>query len=176
MICETDNPARTSTPFAVYSPIRKGVYCAKMTLSAQQKGKGRLLPQEPVKSARFTSSRSRSPSSASSSPSSSSSSSGSESDEGGSSEDEEEEVSQEYLDSLLEKARRSIASRATQNTTVNKEDVLEEDIIGLDGPESELKCVFLVLFFALVLILFKEPPSTGPGHFTSILYHARENA
>jgi hypothetical protein len=105
-----------------------------MTLSAQQKGKGRLFPQDPVELADFSSSPS--PSSASSSASSSYSSSESES-VGDSSEDEEDDVSQEYLDSLLEKARRSIALKAIQNS---KADVSEEDIIGL--PETELKCVF----------------------------------
>jgi len=117
-----------------------------MTLSAQQKGKGRLLPQESAKCAGFSSSPS--PSSTSSSPSSSHSSSESESDED-SSEDEEEDddVSQEYLDSLLEKARRSIASKAIGKTVADKGNVLEEDIIGLDGPESELKCVFFPFFF-----------------------------
>ena len=110
-----------------------------MTLSAQQKGKGKLLPQE--ERAKF--SRSPSPSSASSSPSSSSySSSESESDGEDSSEDEDN-VSQEYLDSLLEKARRSIASKAKQNAVANKGDVLEEDVIVLDDPETELKCVSL---------------------------------
>lgn len=110
-----------------------------MTLSAQQKGKGRLLPQELAKDAGF--SRSPSPSSTSSSHSSSES----ESDED-SSEDEEDDVSQEYLDSLLEKARRSIASKAIGKAVTDKGDSLEEDIIVLDDPESELKCVFLYIF------------------------------
>ena len=110
-----------------------------MTLSAQQKGKGRLLPQESVKDAGF--SRSPSPSSTSSSQSSSES----ESDED-SSEDEEDDVSQEYLDSLLEKARRSIASKAIGKAVADKGDSLEEDIIVLDDPESELKCVFFYIF------------------------------
>jgi hypothetical protein len=114
-----------------------------MTLTAQQKGKGRLVPQESAKCTGF--SRSPSPST-SSSPSSSHSSSESESDEDSSEdeeeeEDEEDDVSQEYLDSLLEKARRSIASKAIGKTAADKGDVLEEDIIGLDDPESELKCV-----------------------------------
>jgi hypothetical protein len=115
-----------------------------MTLSAQQKGKGRLLPQESAKCAGFSSSTS--PFSTSSSPSSSHSSSESESDED-SSEDEEDDVSQEYLDSLLERARRSIASKATGKTIADKGDVLEEDVIGLEDPESELKCAFSLFFF-----------------------------
>jgi hypothetical protein len=148
-----------------------------MTLSAQQKGKGRLLPQESAKCAGFSSSTS--PFSTSSSPSSSHSSSESESDED-SSEDEEDDVSQEYLDSLLERARRSIASKATGKTIADKGDVLEEDVIGLEDPESELKCAFSLFFFippvGLVLISFKEPSSTGPGHLTKFLHHAWENA
>ena len=151
-----------------------------MTLSTQQKGKGRLLPQESANCTGF--SRVPPPSLTSSSPSSSHSSAESESDED-SSEDEEEEddVSQEYLDSLLEKARRSIASKAIGRTVADKRDVLEEDTIGLGDPESELKCVFFLFFFSLslsiglVLISFKEPSSTGPGHFTKFLHHAWEN-
>jgi hypothetical protein len=115
-----------------------------MTLSAQQKGKGRLLPQESAKCAGFSSSPSSS--STSSSPSSSHSSSQSESDEDSSEdeEDEEDDVSQEYLDALLEKARRSIASKAIGKTAADKEDALEEDVIGLDDPELGLKCVFFI--------------------------------
>ncbi|KAI0270996.1 Fcf2 pre-rRNA processing-domain-containing protein [Russula aff. rugulosa BPL654] len=129
-----------------------------MTLTAQQKGKGRLLPQESAECAGFSSSPFPSSPSSSSSSSHSSSSSESESDEDNL-EDEEDDVSQEYLDSLLEKARRSIASKAIGKTVADKGDVLEEDIIGLGDPESELKC---------------EPSSTGPGHFTKFLHHAWE--
>jgi hypothetical protein len=144
-----------------------------MTVSAQQKGKGRLLPQEE----RAGFSRSPSPSSASSSPSASSySSSESDSDEGDSSDQgSDEDVSQEYLDSLLEKALRSIASKATQNTVANIGDVLEEDVIGLDDPETELKCVFLYFPFGSALISFKRPPSTGPRRFTTVLFHVWGN-
>lgn len=114
-----------------------------MTLSAQEKGKGKSIPQDPVESAEFSSSLSPlSASSSSSSSSQSSSSSDSEEEEEDSSEDEDY-ASKEYLDSLLENARRSIASKATQkNTVANKG---EEDIIGLDDPETELKCVILYL-------------------------------
>jgi hypothetical protein len=141
--------------------------------SAQQKGKGkgRLLPQESAKCAGLPSS----PSPSSTSSLHSSSSSESESDEV-SSEDEEDDVSQEYLDSLLDKARRCIASKAIAKTVANKGDVLEEDIVGLDDPESELKCAFSLSFtFGLVLISFKEPSPTGPGHSTKFLHHAWEN-
>jgi hypothetical protein len=168
---DTDNPDRTDL--------------SQMTLTAQQKGKGRLVPQESARCAKFSSFPSPSPTS--SSPSSAHSSSESESDEDSSEdededEDEEDDVSQEYLDSLLEKARRSIASKAIGKTVAHKGDVLEEDVIGLDDPESELKCVpspppfFSLSFpFGPVLISFKEPSSTGPGHFTRFLHHAREN-
>ena len=151
-----------------------------MTLTAQQKGKGRLLPQESAECAEIYSSPSPSSPSSSSSSSHSSSSSKPGSD-GDNSEDEEDDVSQEYLDSLLEKARRSIASKAIGKTVADKGDVLEEDIIGLGDPESELKCVSPYFFFSLslpfgmVLISFKEPPSTRPGHFTKFLHHAWEN-
>ena len=137
-----------------------------MTLSAQQKGKGKPLPQDSVESAEFPSPLS--PLSASSSPSSSShssldSSSESESEEEDSSEDEDD-VSQEYLDLLLEKARRSIASRATQNTVANKGDVLEEDIIGLDDPETELKYVILYPFPSYPLEFYSRSlPPLDPG-------------
>jgi len=169
-----------SGPETARLPPLKGLHLAasqtssRMTLSAQQKGKGRLLPQEQIKSARLSSSRSRSPSSASSSQSSSSSS-GSESDGGDSSEDEGDDVSQDYLDSLLEKARRNIASKVTQNTAANKGDVLEEDIIGLGDPESEPKYIFLSFPFTLAFISSQKSPLTGPGHFTTILYHDWEN-
>ena len=72
----------------------------------------------------------------------------SESDGSDSSEEEEEDqISQEYLDSLLEKARRSIAAKAVQNTAAHKADALEDDIIELDDPgsDSELKYAFLSL-------------------------------
>ena len=145
----------------------------EMTLSAQQKGKGRLVSQESAKRAGFSSSPSKS--SMSSSSSSSHSSSGSESDEDSSEDEEEEEeddVSQEYLDSLLEKARRSIASKAIGKTVADKGDVLEEDIIGLDDPESELKCVpptpflpFFSLSFPLARFLpySRSLPALDPG-------------
>ncbi|KAI9463801.1 Fcf2 pre-rRNA processing-domain-containing protein [Russula earlei] len=55
------------------------------------------------------------------------------------SEDEKDEVSQEYLNSLLEKARRSIAAKAAQSTLARNVDALGEDIIGFHDPESELK-------------------------------------
>ncbi|KAI0287957.1 Fcf2 pre-rRNA processing-domain-containing protein [Russula brevipes] len=107
-----------------------------MTLSAQQKGKGKLLPSLSVQSADVSSVSS--PSSGSSS-SYSSSESESEPDSVDDSEDEEDEISKEYLNSLLEKARRSIAAKAVQNAVANDGKALEEDIIELDDPESELK-------------------------------------
>jgi len=116
----------------------------RMTLSAQEKGKGKLLPSDSVGRTDF--SRSSSPSSSSSGSSSSPhSASESESDGENSSEEEsEDEISQEYLDSLLEEARRSIAAKAMQNAS--KGDPLEDDIIGLDDPESVLKYAFLILY------------------------------
>ena len=135
-----------------------------MTLSPQQKGKGRLLPQESAKCAGFSSSPS--PSSTSSSSSSSHSSSESESDEDSSEDEEdasEDEVSQEYLDSLLEKARRSIASNAIGKTVPDKGDVSEEDIIELGDPKSELQCVLLSFLLGLVLIHPRSLPPLDPG-------------
>ena len=133
-----------------------------MTLSAQQKGKGRLVSQEPAICDEYSSSNS--PSSTSFCSSSLHSSSESESDED-SSEDEEDDVSQEYLDSLLEKARRSIASKAIGKTVAAKGDVLEEDIIGLGDPESELQCVFFLHIFPLAWFLShsRSFPPLDPG-------------
>jgi hypothetical protein len=96
----------------------------------------------------------------------SNSSSESKSEEEDSSEDEDN-VSREYLDSLLEKARRSIASKATQKTVTNKGDILEEDMIGLDGPETGLKCVILYLFLRPSSHLIPE----ASHHWTQALYH-----
>jgi len=120
-----------------------------MTLSAQEKGKGRSLPSDPEHSESPVLSSSSSASSGSSSSQYSSSESESESDSSDSSEDEddedEDEISQGYLDSLLEKARRSIAAKAAQNTAADKGDALEDDIIELGDPESEFKYAFLPL-------------------------------
>jgi hypothetical protein len=115
-----------------------------MTLTAQEKGKGRLLPSDPVERRDTSPSPSASLSSSSSGPSSSlHSSSDSESDGEDSSEEEsEDEISQEYLDSLLEKARKSIAAKAVKNTVASKGRALEDDMIALDDPESELKYAF----------------------------------
>jgi U3 small nucleolar RNA-associated protein 14 len=112
-----------------------------MTLSAQQKGKGKLLPSFSVQSADVSSVSSQSSGSSSSY---SSSESESEPDSVDDSEDEEDEISQEYLDSLLEKARRSIAAKAVQNTVANDGKALEENIIELDDPGSELKYVLFL--------------------------------
>jgi len=123
-----------------------------MTFSAQEKGKGRLLPSDSVERGDISRSPSASPSS--SGPSSSlhsSSESDSESDGEDSSEEEsEDEISQEYLDSLLEKARRSIAANAVQNIVASKGGALEDDVIALDDPESELKYAFFVPFIVYV--------------------------
>ncbi|KAI0250964.1 Fcf2 pre-rRNA processing-domain-containing protein [Lactifluus subvellereus] len=110
-----------------------------MPLSALQKGKDRLLPSDSLEPAEFSGSPSLL--SGSSGSSSSSPSSASESDSGtDSSEDEDEdEISQEYLDSLLEKARASIAAKAAQNTSIPHGNALEEDVIRLDDPESGLR-------------------------------------
>jgi hypothetical protein len=62
--------------------------------------------------------------------------------DGEDSSEEEDEISQEYLDSLLEKARKSIAAKAVQSTVAGKGGALEDDMIALDDPESELKCAF----------------------------------
>ena len=135
-----------------------------MTLSAQEKGKGKLLPSDSVGRTDF--SRSSSPSSSSSGSSSSPhSSSESESDGEDSSEEEsEDEISQEYLDSLLEEARRSIAAKAMQNAS--KGDPLEDDIIGLDDPESVLKYAFLILYrFPVAQLSYcqRSLPPLDPG-------------
>ncbi|KAI0301156.1 hypothetical protein B0F90DRAFT_1810181 [Multifurca ochricompacta] len=101
-----------------------------MALSTIQKGKGRLLPTNTLERTDSGNSSS-SVSSISSSSSPSSSDSGTDSSED---EDDEEEISQEYLDSLLEKARASMAAKAKHNAANH-----DEDVIGLDDPESKLK-------------------------------------
>ncbi|KAI9443480.1 Fcf2-domain-containing protein [Lactarius indigo] len=114
-----------------------------MALSALQKGKGRLHPADSLDRAESSKISSRSSTSSGSSTSSLSSSSESESESGSggadSSEDEDEdEISQEYLDSLLEKARESIAQKAN-NTRAQNGGALEEDVIRLNDPEFELE-------------------------------------
>jgi hypothetical protein len=138
-----------------------------MALSISQKGKGRLRPDDPLdldESSKFSS---RSTTSSSSSTSSFSSSSESESESepehgADSSEDEDEdEVTQEYLDSLLEKARASIAEKAAKNTPAK--DTSEEDVIRLDDLDSEFKCVFGPIFSYVSSSLFRGLPPLDPG-------------
>ena len=125
-----------------------------MALSISQKGRGRFCPDDSLDlhgSSQF-SSRSSSSSSASSFSSSSGSESESEHSADGSEDEdeEEEEVTQEYLDSLLEKARASIAEKAAKNNPAK--DASNEDIIKLDDLESEWKCVFRPHLFRPVFI------------------------
>lgn len=133
-----------------------------MALSISQKGKGRFRPDDSLDL--HGSSKFSSRSSSSSSASSFSSSSGSESESEHSADDsededeEEEEVTQEYLDSLLEKARASIAEKAAKNNPAK--DALNEDIIKLDDLESEWKCVFRPQLFRPVLIPLQRTSST----------------
>jgi hypothetical protein len=119
-----------------------------MTLSAQEKGKGRSLPSDPVEHSEspvLSSSSSVSSGSSSSQYSSSDSDLESDSSESSEEDEDEEKISQGYLDSLLEKARKSIAAKAAQITAADKGDALEDDIIELGDPESELKYIFLSL-------------------------------
>ena len=154
---------------------------SRMTLSAQEKGKGRLLPSDSVE--RGDISPSPSASSSSSGPSSSLHSSSEESDsesdgEDSSEEESEDEISQEYLNSLLEKARRSIAANAVQNIVASKGGALEDDVIALDDPESELKYAFFLYLspftFDTVLTSPKEAPTAGSRHSTATIHHAWE--
>ena len=117
-----------------------------MSFSASQKGKGRPDDSLDHDDSLEFSSRS-STSSGSSTSSLSSSESESESDHGADSleDEDEDEISQEYLDSLLEKARASIADKAAKNTPVQNGDALELDVIRLNDTESELECVFFCL-------------------------------
>jgi hypothetical protein len=118
-----------------------------MALSVSQKGKGRLHPADTLDRAESFGFSSRSSTSSGSSTSSLSSSSESESESepvaGSSEEEDEDDISQEYLDSLLEKARATIAEKVAKNTPAQIGDALEEDVIRLNDPESELECVFL---------------------------------
>ena len=133
-----------------------------MALSISQKGKGRFRPDDSLDlhgSSKF-SSRSSSSSSASSFSSSPGSESEPESEHSAddSEDEDEEEVTQEYLDSLLEKARASIAEKAAKNNPAK--DALKEDIIKLDDLESEWKCVFRPQLFRPVLIPLQRTSST----------------
>ncbi|KAN0127335.1 Fcf2 domain containing protein [Lactarius tabidus] len=114
-----------------------------MALSISRKGKGRLRPDDPLdldESSKFSSRSTTSSSSSTSSLSSSSESeseSESEPEHGADSSEDEDEITQEYLDSLLEKARASIAEKAAKNTPAK--DTSEEDVIRLDDLDSEFK-------------------------------------
>ena len=135
-----------------------------MALSISQKGRGRFCPDDSLDL--HGSSQFSSRSSSSSSASSFSSSPGSESepesehsaDDSEDEDEEEEEVTQEYLDSLLEKARASIAEKAAKNNPAK--DASNEDIIKLDDLESEWKCVFRPQLFRPVLIPLQRTSST----------------
>jgi hypothetical protein len=148
-----------------------------MTITAQEKGKGRLLPSDPVER-RDTSPSPSASSSSSSGPSSSlHSSSDSESDGEDSSEEEsEDEISQECLDSLLEKARKSIAAKAVKNTVASKGRALEDDMIALDNPESEIKHAFFKSSIFYALTSPKEATTTGSRRSTASVHHVWENA
>ena len=137
-----------------------------------QKGKGRLYPDDLIHRDESSGFASRSSTSSASSTSSLSSSSGSESESehgADSSEDEDEDdVSQEYLESLLEKARASMAEKAAKNTLAQNGDSLEADVIRLTDIESELECVFLPHHF---LPADFHPTSEGSPHLTLALFH-----
>jgi hypothetical protein len=97
----------------------------------------------------------------SSSSSSSASESESDRDTNNSEDEEEDETSPEYLASLLEKARASIAAKMEHDTSNHHGDVLE-DVIRLDDQESELKCVLDSFFSAhrhLIFVSFQESSS-----------------
>jgi hypothetical protein len=116
-----------------------------MPLPAVQKGKDSLLPSDSLEQAEISGSPSLL-SVTSNSSSSPSSESESDSDTDSSEDDDENEISPEYLDSLLEKARASIAAKAAQNTSIHQGNALEDDVIRLDDPESELPCVVYFSF------------------------------
>jgi hypothetical protein len=140
-----------------------------MALSVSQKGKGRSYSDESLDRDESSGFDSRSSTSSGSSTSSLSSSSGSESESehgADSSEDEDEDdVSQEYLDSLLEKARASIAEKAAKNTRTQNEDASEADVIKLTDIESELECVFVASSFPACLFSsqLRGLPPLDPG-------------
>ena len=123
-----------------------------MALSISHKGKGKLRPDDSLDTDGPSNFSSRSSTSSSSSASSFSSSSESESEHSAddSEDEDEEEVTQEYLDSLLEKARTSIAEKAAKNTPAK--DTSDEDVVKFDDLESEWKCVFRSHLFLPVLI------------------------
>jgi len=117
-----------------------------MELSGLQKGKGKLHSSDSPDRTESPDLPSGSSSGSSTSSLSSSSESESESEQGADSSEDEDEVSQEYLDSLLEKARASIAAKTAKNTPTQNGDTLEEDVIALNDLESELQCDFFELY------------------------------
>jgi len=138
-----------------------------MALSVSQKGKGRLYPNDSLDRDENFVSWSSTSSGSSTSSLSSSSESESESEHGAnSSEDEDEDdVSQEYLDALLEKARASIAEKAAKNTLAQNGDALEADVIRLTDIESELEGLPPLDPGALPpsYITFGESPNDAPS-------------
>ena len=105
-------------------------------------------------------------SSSTSSQASSASESESDFDTDSSEDEEEEEISPEYLDSLLEKARASIAAKLEHDASNQHGDVLEDDVIKLDDQESELKCVLAhssPLTDSSSSSLFRHLPPLDPG-------------
>ena len=134
-----------------------------MPLSALQRGKDSLLPSDSLEQAEIFGSPSLL-SGTSGSSSLPSSESESDSDTDSSEDDDENEISPEYLDSLLEKARASIAAKAAQTTSIHQGNALEDDVIRLDDPESELPCVFLFFFLnPWSSYHFRHLPPLDPG-------------
>ncbi|TFY78526.1 hypothetical protein EWM64_g5485 [Hericium alpestre] len=109
------------------------------TTTPKGKGKAKALPSSPLASPSLPAAHESSESSTSSSASSSDSSSASDSDFDDS--DSEDEITQEYLDSLLEKARQNILAKQGEGSSANlAEDFTppaEEDILLLGDAKSE---------------------------------------
>ena len=108
-----------------------------MSVSAADKGKGRALPED--EELEIAEEREEVSSSASDSASDSDSDSNSETSEDSESEDE---ITQEQLDALLEKARQNAVASSSSGGTISFN---EEDIIDLgDNTDSTQACVHTV--------------------------------
>lgn len=101
-----------------------------MSVTSLDKGKGKALPED-IEVVSRSSSRSRS--------SSSSDSSDSDLDSDSSDTSSDEEITQEYLDSLLEKARKNAARAlsAKQQSRDNDDFAEGDEVIKLDEEEDE---------------------------------------
>jgi uncharacterized Zn finger protein (UPF0148 family) len=124
---------------------------ATMALTALDKGKGKAVPETHKET--------------SESGSSSSSASSSDSDSSSSESESEDEVTPEYLESLLEKARQSAAVRHSARKNYNG--AHEEEMIKLSGSTNEYvpSCLVYIFLTVLQVIAFIGPRKTPSALF-----------